>query len=209
MQRRRFHREPVRLWIARLTQVLVTRELAAWSRAACGRRDRHCLALWPCSLAPGDPERLEQRRRLAPPSPVVAKVAVGHHHRLAPEMAVAKHLASRGAPVVGPATEVPQEVHRGNGSEVTATNMMFTGSRNCARASAHTDGGFSLVILFSPYRASRAEAPAGLRPASPSEPMGRYHINGFCGVGGRASALGIRRDQGGVDAGCPLESTAL
>ena len=53
------------------------------------------------------------------PSPVVAKVAVGHRRRLALEMSVAKHLASRGAPVVGPATQVPQEVHRGERFEVT------------------------------------------------------------------------------------------
>jgi hypothetical protein len=41
------------------------------------------------------------------PRLVVAKVAVGHQHRLALEMAVAKHLASRGAPVVGPSDGGP------------------------------------------------------------------------------------------------------
>ena len=53
------------------------------------------------------------------PSPVVAKVASGHHHRLALELSVAKHLAASGAPVVPPATELPQEVHSGGQLEVT------------------------------------------------------------------------------------------
>ena len=33
---------------------------------------------------------------------------------------------------------------------VTATSMMFIGSRSCASATAHTDGGFSAVISFGP-----------------------------------------------------------
>ena len=33
----------------------------------------------------------------------------------------------------------------------TATSMMFIGLRNWPSATAHTDGGFSLVISFGPY----------------------------------------------------------
>ena len=53
---------------------------------------------------------------------------------------------------------------------VTAISMMFIGSRSWASATAHTDGGFSPVIWFGPYRASRAAASAAVRPASASEP---------------------------------------
>ena len=34
----------------------------------------------------------------------------------------------------------------------TATSMMFIGSRSCVSATAQTDGGFSLLISFAPYR---------------------------------------------------------
>jgi hypothetical protein len=53
------------------------------------------------------------------PWPVVAKVAAGHHRRVALELSVAKHRVSAGAPVVRPAEELPQEVHRGGHYEVT------------------------------------------------------------------------------------------
>ena len=33
---------------------------------------------------------------------------------------------------------------------VTATSMMFIGSRNCCSATDHIEGGFSAVISFAP-----------------------------------------------------------
>jgi hypothetical protein len=53
------------------------------------------------------------------PSPVVAKVGTGHHRRLSLELAVARHLVSRGAPVVAPSLELPQEVHHLAGFDMT------------------------------------------------------------------------------------------
>jgi Ser/Thr protein kinase RdoA (MazF antagonist) len=53
------------------------------------------------------------------PSPVVAKVATGHHRRLGLELAVAKHLVAGGAAVVGPAPGLPREVHRLHPFEMT------------------------------------------------------------------------------------------
>jgi Phosphotransferase enzyme family len=53
------------------------------------------------------------------PAPVVAKVGTGHHRRLGVELAVAGHLAASGAPVVAPASQVPQVVHRAGGFHVT------------------------------------------------------------------------------------------
>jgi hypothetical protein len=53
------------------------------------------------------------------PSPVVAKVATGQHRRPSLELSVAQRLASCSAPVVGPAGELPPEVHRADGFEVT------------------------------------------------------------------------------------------
>ena len=53
------------------------------------------------------------------PTPVVAKVATGHHRRLGLELAVAKHLRERGAPIVPPAGALPQEVHQLGGFEIT------------------------------------------------------------------------------------------
>ena len=52
------------------------------------------------------------------PAPVVAKVAAGHH-RLALELAVGKHLVTLDAPVVPPAAELPERVHRFGDFEVT------------------------------------------------------------------------------------------
>jgi|SRR5579862_8735645 len=53
------------------------------------------------------------------PAPLVAKVGTRLHSRLALEMDVAKHLKVRGAPIVSPADELPQEVHRVGDVEVT------------------------------------------------------------------------------------------
>ena len=36
-------------------------------------------------------------------------------------------------------------------TRVTATSMMFIGSRSCPSATATTDGGFSAAISFRPY----------------------------------------------------------
>lgn len=52
------------------------------------------------------------------PSSVVAKVAAPGS-RLALELAVATYLFGRGAPVIAPAPELPQEVHRSAGFDVT------------------------------------------------------------------------------------------
>jgi thiamine kinase-like enzyme len=53
------------------------------------------------------------------PSPVVAKVGTGHHHALSLELRVAQHLVRMGAPVVSPATELPQQVHHVGGFVAT------------------------------------------------------------------------------------------
>src|SRR5262245_51453170 len=53
---------------------------------------------------------------------------------------------------------------------VTATSMMFIGSRSCPSATAQTDGGFSLVISFGPYCDSRLAASAALNPDVASVP---------------------------------------
>ena len=52
----------------------------------------------------------------------------------------------------------------------TAMSMMFIGSRSCCSATAHTDGGGSLLISFGPYRDSRDAASAPVRPESASDP---------------------------------------
>ncbi len=62
-------------------------------------------------------------------SPVVAKVATGHHRRPSVELSVAQHLASCGAPVVPPADQLPQEVHRAGGFEVTFWQYQRPGGR--------------------------------------------------------------------------------
>jgi aminoglycoside phosphotransferase (APT) family kinase protein len=53
------------------------------------------------------------------PSMVVAKVGCGHHRRLADELQVALELSLLGGPVMPPASEVPQIVHRQRGYEIT------------------------------------------------------------------------------------------
>jgi aminoglycoside phosphotransferase (APT) family kinase protein len=53
------------------------------------------------------------------PAPVVAKVGVGHHRRLALELSIARHLTTLGAPISPPAADVPPEVHRDGNVEVT------------------------------------------------------------------------------------------
>ena len=52
----------------------------------------------------------------------------------------------------------------------TATSIRFIGSRSCTAAIAHGDGGFSAVIAFGPWDASRAAASVALRPVPASEP---------------------------------------
>jgi hypothetical protein len=53
---------------------------------------------------------------------------------------------------------------------VTATSIMFIGSRSCCSATAHADGGFSAVIRFGPSLARRAAASAAVRPGVASDP---------------------------------------
>ena len=53
------------------------------------------------------------------PAPVVVKVATGHHQRLHLELSVGHHLQGEHAPAVAPAAALPQEVHRGDGFEMT------------------------------------------------------------------------------------------
>jgi Ser/Thr protein kinase RdoA (MazF antagonist) len=53
------------------------------------------------------------------PTPVVAKVGTGHHHALSLELRGAQHLVRMGAPVVSPATELPQQVHHVGGFVAT------------------------------------------------------------------------------------------
>jgi thiamine kinase-like enzyme len=53
------------------------------------------------------------------PAPVVAKVGLGHHSRLALELAVAKHLARMQAPAIGPAVGLPQRVFQVEDLELT------------------------------------------------------------------------------------------
>ena len=47
---------------------------------------------------------------------------------------------------------------------VTATSMMFIGSRSCSIATCQTDGGFSPVISFGPWRDRRAPASVWVSP---------------------------------------------
>ena len=53
------------------------------------------------------------------PTPVVVKVATGHHQRLHLELSVTRHLLGQNAPAVGPAFDLPQMVHEGDGYEMT------------------------------------------------------------------------------------------
>jgi hypothetical protein len=53
---------------------------------------------------------------------------------------------------------------------VTAASMTFIGSRSCASATCHTDGGFSPEIWFGPCSASRLAASPSPRPRSASLP---------------------------------------
>ncbi len=97
-----------RKWVARLALGEVPE---SWQHGAVRPVDEAIAIASRFGLAVARPVTLSDSNNVVVwlcPSPVVAKVAVGHHGRLALEMSVAKHLASRGAPVVGPATEVPQ-----------------------------------------------------------------------------------------------------
>lgn len=53
------------------------------------------------------------------PAVIVAKVGVGHHGRLADELQVAMELTVVGGPMVPPASEIPQIVHRRGGFDVS------------------------------------------------------------------------------------------
>ena len=53
---------------------------------------------------------------------------------------------------------------------VTAMSMMFIGSRSWVSAILITDGGFSPVILFGPYRDNRDDASEVVRPVDRSDP---------------------------------------
>ena len=63
---------------------------------------------------------------------------------------------------------------------VTATSMRFIGSRSCASAIVHTDGGFSPLIWLGPYWASRDVASAWVRPSSASLPKAERTADSSC-----------------------------
>ena len=76
---------------------------------------------------------------------------------------------------------------------VTAMSMMFIGSRSCSSATCQTDGGFSPVISFGPWRDRRAAASAWVSPWSASVSRAATtaasscanHVSGPCaGLGG-------------------------
>ena len=50
---------------------------------------------------------------------IVAKVGVGHHRRLPDELQVALELSLLGGPIVPPASEIPEVVHRLHGFDIT------------------------------------------------------------------------------------------
>ena len=75
----------------------------------------------------------------------------------------------------------------------TATNMMFIGLRNWPNATAHTDGGASLVISFGPNRSSRCAASAALSPEAGSVPSD-------------AATSAASRANGGTDADAVAET---
>ena len=78
----------------------------------------------------------------------------------------------------------------------TATSMMFIGLRNWPNATAHTDGGSSLVISFGPNCSSRFAASPALSPDGTIRPERRHHVRGFagkrrprCATGGRLGEI--------------------
>lgn len=84
----------------------------------------------------GDAERLQQRGGVA-----AARAGGGEgRHRPPPptgvELAVARHLAASGAPVVAPASQVPRVVHRAGGPHVTGWDY-HPGHGDSSRAGAN------------------------------------------------------------------------
>ena len=76
----------------------------------------------------------------------------------------------------------------------TATSIRFIGSRSCTAAIAQGDGGFSAVIAFGPWEASRAAASVALRPVPGIRARGVDHLlrgagEGWRGRGGRGAAV--------------------
>src|SRR6478752_449355 len=65
---------------------------------------------------------------------------------------------------------------------VTATSIMFIGSRSWVSATTRTDGRFSPVILFRPYRARREAALAMDNPAEGVAPHVCREIGHRAGV---------------------------
>lgn len=73
------------------------------------------------------------------PAPVVVKVGVGHHARMDDELKAGMHLARVGAPVVGPAPDVPSRVHTHGGFAMTFWRYQATrGPEATNHAIAHT-----------------------------------------------------------------------
>ena len=71
---------------------------------------------------------------------------------------------------------------------VTATSMMFIGSRSCARAIATAEGGFSAVIWFGPWVVRRSAAPCAESPDVTSVSRSWTTSAVGCRYGGVASA---------------------
>ena len=66
-------------------------------------------------------------------------------------------------------------------------SMMFIGFRNWVSATTRIDGGFSPVILFGPYRASRDAASAVVNPRDGSVPNAAATSVAARAYGGTAS----------------------
>ena len=64
--------------------------------------------------------------------------------------------------------------------------------RNWPNATAHTDGGFSLVISFGPNCSSRCAALPGAQPRSRIRPQRRRHVGGLAGERRRRRRASVR-----------------
>ena len=78
--------------------------------------------------------------------------------------------------------------------------MMFIGSRNWVSATTRIDGGFSPVIWFGPYRASRAAASAAGQPHRRVGPQPGRDLGRVPGIRRRRSRIRIARTNGYVAA---------
>jgi phosphotransferase family enzyme len=94
------------------------------------------------------------------PSSVVVKVGVGHHGRLAQELRVGAYLAGLGAPVVGPAPEIPARVHAHDGFAMT-----FWRYQPSSRVELHNN---SVAAALHELHAGLARYVADTRAAPPS-----------------------------------------